>query len=52
MDTQQQETFYIIMDLGEPEEERVELFTREDAVAIYTQEKHDNLSLNLEVREF
>ena len=53
METQKEQgTFYVIMDLSEPDEERIELFTREDAVAIYTQEKHDNPSHNLEVREF
>jgi hypothetical protein len=53
MDTQpQQETFFVITDINEPEEEgRVELFTFEDAVAICQFEEQDS-PIKLEVREF
>ena len=52
MDDQREETFYIITDLSEPEEENVELFTYEDALTVWERERQDNPSKLIEVREF
>jgi hypothetical protein len=53
MDTeQQQEIFYIIMDINEPEEEKIELFTFEDALTLWEQERKENPSKLIEIREF
>lgn len=50
---QAQETFYIITDIIEPEEEKLELFTYEDAVAILQEKQKDDPFIKLlEVREF
>jgi hypothetical protein len=51
-ESERQETFYIVADISEPEDEKIELFTLEDAVAVCEQERQDNPLQSIEVREF
>jgi hypothetical protein len=51
-ESERQEIFYIVADISEPEEEKVELFTLEDAVAVCEHEQQDNPLKSIEVRKF